>query len=133
MRTKKLKITYISNRSNHGTQNAHDAIPRNRNAIARASMRTRQDLWRVRVEGAVVDVEAEVDDAVEGYVLRRAADLGEGEEEDHCYLCQSHTCQRGSVFSAELVALDTESKEWEGDGGKGGKQGERAMRKGTGE
>lgn len=75
MRTKKLKITYISNRSNHGTQNAHDAIPRNRNAIARASMRTRQDLWRVRVEGAVVDVEAEVDDTSKGRILCLRADL----------------------------------------------------------
>ena len=51
-------------------------------------MRTGQDLWRIRVQRAVVDVEAEIDDAVEGHVLRGAADLGEGEEEDHCYLCR---------------------------------------------
>ena len=38
-------------------------------------MRTRQHLRRIRVQRAVVDIKAEVDDARKGHILRLGADL----------------------------------------------------------
>jgi hypothetical protein len=67
---KRSKVeTYISNRSNNRTQYTHDPIPPNRNPVPRPPMRTRQYLGRIRIQRAVVDVQAKVDDACECHIL----------------------------------------------------------------
>lgn len=62
-------------RRHDGADDPHDPVPADGKPVARAAVRRGQDLGRVRVQRAVVDVEAEVDDAGEGCVLGLRADL----------------------------------------------------------
>ena len=39
--------THIGDRSNDGTQDAHDAVPPDSDSVARSSMRAGQHFWRV--------------------------------------------------------------------------------------
>jgi hypothetical protein len=53
----------------------HHAVARDRDAVPRRAVRGREDLGRVRVQRAVVDVEREVDCAAEAEVLPLRAHL----------------------------------------------------------
>lgn len=66
-----------------GRDDAHDAVAGDGDAVAGGAVGAGQDLGRVGVQGAVVDVEAEADGAAEADVLGRGRDGRVGEEEGH--------------------------------------------------
>ena len=55
-------------------------------------MCTGQDLGRICVQSAVVDVEAKVDDARERNVLRGSPHLRVGKKERHCHERSNNHC-----------------------------------------
>lgn len=56
-------VTYICHRCNDRAQHTHDAVPSDCNAISCTSVRAGQDLWCIRIQRAIIHVEAEIDDA----------------------------------------------------------------------
>ena len=61
----------------------HNSVASNRDPIASSPMRTGENFRGICVQATVVDVQTEVNGAVEPENLRGGPDSREGEEEDH--------------------------------------------------
>lgn len=100
----------IGHRRDDSRKDTHDSIASNCNAIARSSVSRGEDFWCIRIQAAIVDVEAETDSGSKAEILRRSADSSVCKEEGHSQKCANdhgiappeesvvahETCQNGS-------------------------------------
>lgn len=103
--------THVSNRSDDCTQDAHNAVPPNRDAVAGSSMRTWKYLRCIRIQRTIIDVQAEVDDAREHDILNVSPHLRVCEEERHGY----QRANNHGVLSAKTGVTQIASNYWTPD------------------